>query len=128
MAEGLLRHEAGDRVEVESAGTRPSRVRPEAIAVMSELGIDISGQRSKAVDDFAGRSFDYVLTVCDHARESCPVYPGHTNRMHHSFEDPAATEGSEQDRLAAFRKVRDQIRDYLREFAAKHLATFLLLA
>ncbi len=116
MAEALLRHHAGDRFEVESAGTRPSRVRPEAIAVMRELGIDISGQRSKSVDEFARQQFDYVLTVCDNARESCPIYPGHANRLHHSFDDPAAVEGGEQERLAAFRRVRDEIRDYLRGF------------
>jgi len=119
IAEGLLRHlgnDAGDRFEVESAGTRPSRVRPEAIAVMRELGIDISDHRSKGVDEFAGRHFDYLLTVCDNARESCPIYPGHLNRLHHSFGDPAAVEGSEEDRLAAFRRVRDEIRDYLRGF------------
>ena len=118
MAEGLLRHDAGDRFEVESAGTKPSRVRPEAIAVMKELGIDISGQRSKSVDEFRDQSFDYVLTVCDNANESCPIYPGHVNRFHHSFEDPAAVEGSEEQRLAAFRLVRDQIRQYLRNFPA----------
>lgn len=116
MAEGLLRHDAGERFEVESAGTKPSRVRPEAIAVMEELGIDISGHRSKSVDEFRDRSFDYVLTVCDNARESCPIYPGHANRLHHSFEDPAGVEGSEEQRLSAFRSVRDQIRQYLRNF------------
>jgi arsenate reductase len=116
MAEGLLRHDAGDRFEVASAGTHPSRVRPEAIAVMREIGIDISGQRSKSVDEFAARDFDYVLTVCDSARESCPIYPGHGRRIHHSFEDPAAVEGTAGERLAVFRKVRDDIRQYLREF------------
>ncbi len=116
MAEGLLRHDAGDRFEVASAGTRPSQVRGEAIAVMREIGIDISGQRSKSVDEFAARDFDYVLTVCDNARESCPIYPGHGNRLHHAFEDPAAVEGAEEARLEAFRKVRDDIRQYLRAF------------
>jgi arsenate reductase len=116
MAEGLLRHDAGDRFEVSSAGTRPSHVRPEAIAVMKELGIDISDHRSKSVDEFAGQTFDYVLTVCDTAKESCPVFPGHTNRLHESFEDPAAAGGSEQARLSAFRRVRDQLREYLRIF------------
>jgi len=116
MAEGLLRHDAGDGFDVESAGTRPSRVRPEAIAVMRELGIDISGHRSKSVDEFAGQQFDYVLTVCDKARESCPIYPGHANRLHHSFDDPAALEGNEEQRLAAFRRIRDEIRDYLQTF------------
>jgi arsenate reductase len=116
MAEGLLRHDAGDRFEVESAGTRPGRVRPEAITVMRELGIDISGHRSKSVDEFRDHSFDYVLTVCDNAKESCPIYPGHANRLHHSFEDPAPVEGSEEQRLSAFRVVRDQIRQYFHNF------------
>jgi arsenate reductase len=116
MAEGLLRHDAGDRFEVFSAGTHPTRVRPEAIAVMQELGIDISGHRSKSVDEFAGRQFDYVLTVCDHARDNCPIFPGNTAAIHHSFDDPAALEGSEEQRLEAFRRVRDQLRQYLRAF------------
>jgi arsenate reductase len=109
MAEGLLRARAGDRFEILSAGTRPSRVRPEASAVLAELGIDISGHRSKSVDEFAGREFEYVITVCDNARESCPVFPAGTTRIHWSFPDPAAVEGDEQTRLAAFRRVRDDI-------------------
>lgn len=113
MAEGLLRHDSADRFEVESAGTRPSQVRPEAIAVMREIGIDISSHRSKSVDEFAGQHFDYVLTVCDNAKETCPVYPGHTNRFHQNFQDPAAAEGSEEVRLAAFRRVRDQLEAFL---------------
>jgi len=117
MAEGLLRHDAGDRFEVFSAGTKPGQVRPEAIAVMRELGIDISGHRSKHVDEFKAQPFDYVLTVCDHANESCPIYPGHTNRLHRSFDDPSAAQGSEPERLAVFRRVRDEIRDYLRTFS-----------
>lgn len=116
MAEGLLRHLAGDRFEVHSAGSRPGAVRPEAIAVLQEIGIDISGHRSKHVDEFAGEAFDYVLTVCDNAREACPIHPGHGNRIHHAFEDPAAAGGPEAERLAAFRRVRDQIRDYLADF------------
>ena len=116
MAEGLLRHDAGDRFEVCSAGTKPGQVRPEAIAVMRELGIDISGHRSKHVDEFKAQPFDYVLTVCDSAKESCPVYSGHTNRLNRSFDDPAALQGSEPERLAVFRRVRDEIRDYLRTF------------
>jgi arsenate reductase len=116
MAEGLLRHDAGDRFEVFSAGVNPTKVRPEAIAVMQEVGIDLSGHRSKHVNDFSGRSFDYVLTVCDNARELCPVFPGRTVTIHHSFVDPADHEGPEQERLALFRNVRDQIRDYLRTF------------
>ena len=116
MAEGLLRHDASDRFDVESAGTKATHVRPEAIRVMQEVGIDISGHRSKTVDEFAGQNFDYVLTVCDNAKETCPIYPGHTNRLHHSFEDPAAVEGSEAERLVAFRRVRDQLRAFLRTF------------
>jgi arsenate reductase len=116
MAEGLLRHDAGDRFEVESAGTAPGRVRPEAIAVMRELGIDISGHRSKHVDEFNQQVFDYVLTVCDRANDTCPVYPGTTHRLHRSFDDPAACQGSEDARLADFRRVRDELRSYLQRF------------
>ncbi|MEO6222813.1 MAG: arsenate reductase ArsC [Vicinamibacterales bacterium] len=114
MAEGLLRHDAGDRFEVESAGTRATGVRPEAIAVMQELGIDISRHRSKVVDEFTGQKFDLVLTVCDSAKETCPVYPGHLVRTHRAFPDPAATQGSETERMASFRQVRDEIRAYLK--------------
>jgi arsenate reductase len=117
MAEGLLRHDAGQRFEVQSAGTKPSPVRSEAIAAMRELGIDISAQRSKSVEEFDGQHFDYVITVCDSARELCPVFLGSAERLHHSFEDPAALCGSEQERLALFRRVRDQLRTYLAEFA-----------
>ena len=117
MAEGLLRHDAGDRFNVASAGTKPGSVRPEAIAVMNEIGIDISSHRSKSVDEFADQSFDYVLTVCDNAKETCPLFPGHANRLHRNFDDPAATEGSEETRLAVFRRVRDEIRDYFRQCA-----------
>lgn len=122
MAEGLLRHDAGERFDVESAGTKPGQVRREAIAVMKEIGVDISGHRSKSVDEFSGQSFDYVLTVCDNAKEICPLYPGHTNRLHHNFEDPAAVQGSEEERLGAFRRVRDEIRSYLRTFPEKTVA------
>jgi arsenate reductase (thioredoxin) len=118
MAEGLLRHEAGDRCEVFSAGTHPTRVRPEAIAALAELGIDISGHRSKSVDEFAGQAFDIVITVCDAANEACPVFPAETRRIHWSFEDPAAVEGSDEERLAAFRRIRDQIHQRLKSFAA----------
>lgn len=118
MAEGLLRHDAGERFEVHSAGTRPSSVRPEAIAVMRELGIDISGHRSKHVDEFDGQPFDYVITVCDNARESCPVLPGAAKRLHHSFDDPASLTGSEEEeRLAIFQRVRDELRAYLGQIA-----------
>ncbi len=116
MAEGLLRHDAGDRFEVLSAGTKPSSVRPEAVAAMRELGIDISGHRSKSVDEFDGQPFDYVLTVCDHAKESCPVFPGNTSVIHQSFEDPAGIHGSDEEKLAAFRRVRDHLRAFLANF------------
>lgn len=116
MAEGLLRHDAGDRIMAESAGTKPGIVRPEAIAVMKEVGIDITSHRSKHVDEFTRQDFDYVLTVCDNAKESCPVFFGKATRLHHSFDDPAAVEGSEEQRLAAFRQVRDELRSYLRSF------------
>ena len=109
MAEGLLRKSGGGRFEVFSAGTRPSSVRPEAVEAMREVGVDISRQRSKSVDEFAGREFDYVITVCDNARESCPVFPGKTERIHWSFDDPAAAEGGWAERLAVFRRVRDEI-------------------
>ena len=115
MAEGLLRHDAGERFEVHSAGTHPTAVRPEAVAVMREIGIDISGHHSKSVTDLDGPPFDIVLTVCDHARESCPVFFGGARRLHRDFEDPAAVQGSEEQRLAAFRRVRDELRTYLHD-------------
>ncbi|MGA8027913.1 MAG: arsenate reductase ArsC [Bryobacteraceae bacterium] len=117
MAEGLLRHDAGERFDVESAGTQPGIVRPEAIAAMKELGIDISGHRSKHVDEFEGQQFDYVITLCDTAKESCPVFFGAAKRLHQSFDDPAAVNGSEEERLALFRRVRGELRTYLADFA-----------
>ncbi len=116
MAEGLLRHDAGEAFEVFSAGAKPTRVRPEAIAVMRELGINISSHRSKSVDEFAGQPFDYVITVCDNAKESCPISPAKTRRIHWSIEDPAAAGGSEEQRLAVFRRIRDELRQHLRSF------------
>lgn len=116
MAEGLLRQLAGDRFTVASAGVAPSRVRPEAIQVMRELSIDISGHRSKSVDEFLGQEFDYVITVCDNANELCPVFSGQTKRIHWSFADPAAARGDESARLAVFRHVRDQISERLENF------------
>jgi len=116
MAEGLLRHDSGERFTVESAGTKPSTVRPEAIAVMKEVGIDISSHRSKHVGELAGQDFDYVLTVCDNAKESCPVFFGKAVRLHQNFNDPGAVEGTDEKRLGAFRKVRDELRAYLKRF------------
>jgi arsenate reductase len=114
MAEGLLRQMAGDVYEVASAGVAPSRVRPEAIEVMREMGIDISDHRSKSVDEFTGQQIDYVITVCDNAKEQCPVFPGHAKRIHWSFDDPAAADGDELARLAVFRRVRDEISERLK--------------
>lgn len=118
MAEGLLRHMAGDRCEVFSAGTRPVGLNPNAVKAMSELGIDISSHRSKSVDEFTGQPFDCVITVCDNAKESCPIFPGAGERLHHSFQDPAALPADRQ--LEAFRKVRDEIASWLGEFVRDH--------
>ena len=116
MAEGLLRHAGANRFSVSSAGTSPTHVRPEAVAVMQEVGIDISNHRSKGVDEFAGQEFDYIITVCDNANETCPVFPGKAERLHWSFRDPAAVEGSDEQRQAAFRKVRNEIRTRIGQF------------
>ena len=116
MAEGLLRHDGGNRFEVASGGVSPGQVRPEAIEVMSEIGIDISSHRSKSVDEFTNQEFDYVITVCDNANERCPIFPGKTKRMHWSFDDPAAASGNAEERLTVFRRVRDEIRKRLRLF------------
>jgi arsenate reductase len=116
MAEGLLRNLAGNRFEVFSAGTRPVGVNPNAVQAMAEAGIDISGHRSKSVDEFAGQQFDYVITVCDNAKEACPFFPGGGQRVHHSFQDPAAV--PEEQQFESFRAVRDQISTWLRQFVA----------
>ena len=123
MAEGLFRAEGGEGFEVFSAGTKPGSVRPEAIAAMKQIGIDISGHRSKSVDEFAGQSFDYVVTVCDNARDNCPVFPAATERIHWSVEDPAAIEGSEAERLSAFRRIRDQLNERVKAFLRDLAAT-----
>lgn len=117
MAEGLLRNDAGDRFEVESAGVDPNSVRPEAIAAMRQIGIDISGHRSKSIEEFAGQDFDYVITVCDNANQNCPVFPGNTKRIHWSIDDPAAVQVNHEQRLIAFRSARDDLRHRLRLFA-----------
>jgi arsenate reductase len=109
MAEGYLRHVAGDRFEVHSAGTEATAVRPEAIAVMAEIGVDISGQTSKTLDRYLDETWDYVITVCDDANEACPVFPGAQQRSHWSFPDPSKASGSDEERLAVFRDVRDRI-------------------
>jgi arsenate reductase len=110
MAEGLLRHLGGDRFEVHSAGTEATRVRPEAVSAMEELGVDLSGQESKTLERYLGEEFEYVITVCDDANEACPVFAGAKNRLHWSFRDPSRAAGDYEERLAAFRTVRDEIR------------------
>jgi arsenate reductase len=112
MAEGLLRHDAGDRFEVESAGTKPRIVRPEAIAVLKEVGIDITAHRSKHVEEFDG----HICADRRHRQESCPFFVGTAMRLHKSFKDPAVVEGPQKKRMAAFRNVRDEMRSYLKGF------------
>jgi arsenate reductase len=117
MAEGLLRHDAGDRYEVMSAGIEPSFVRPQAIEAMKEIGIDISNHRSKSLNKFLEQSFDYVITVCDNAKEQCPIFPGPATLIHWSFDDPAAATGDDAAQIVVFRRVRDEIRARLRELS-----------
>ena len=119
MAEGLLRDMAGDKFDVESAGVAPSAVRPEAITAMGEVGVDSSSHHSKSVDEFVDQQFDYIITVCDNARESCPVFPGRAERIHWSFDDPASVDGSDEEKLGAFRRVRDEIRERFQKFLAE---------
>src|SRR5215207_9367444 len=113
MAEGLLRHLAGDRFDACSAGTEATRVRPLAIRAMAELGIDISTQESKTLDRYLGEPFDAVVTVCDQAAEACPVFPGAKRRLHWSFPDPSKAQGNEAEQLAVYREVRDDIRRHI---------------
>ncbi len=116
MAEGLLRHFGGGRYEVHSAGTNPTSLRPEAVEVMREAGIDISGQKSKSLEEYIGQDFDYVITVCSKAKESCPVFPGDTDHIAWDFDDPAEVQGSEEKRMHEFRRVRDEIHQRLSLF------------
>jgi arsenate reductase (thioredoxin) len=113
MAEGLLRSLAGDRYEVFSAGTEPGTVHPYAVRVMAEISMDISLHRSKNVDEFVGHPIDMVITVCDHAKETCPIFPGGSRKIHHSFEDPSALTWPEEAILAGFRRIRDKIRAWI---------------
>lgn len=123
MAEGILRRGGGGRFEAESAGVNPSSVRPEAVEAMREIGIDISSHRSKSADEFVGQDFDYIITVCDNARETCPVFPGHAERIHHSFEDPPAPGAADPDTtMTIFRRVRDEIREWVADFIREHSA------
>jgi len=118
MAEGYLRHIAGDRFDVYSAGTEATVVRPQAIEVMAEIGIDISGQTSKTLQQYLPERWDYVITVCDDANESCPVFPGTSDRSHWSFPDPSKATGTDAERLQVYRDVRDQIARRIRTFAS----------
>jgi arsenate reductase (thioredoxin) len=117
MAEGWLRHLAGDRFESSSAGARPAGfVHPLAIRTMAEAGVDISRHRSKSLDEFTGHPIDLLVTVCDNAREACPVFPGAAERVHWGFDDPADATGSDEQKMAVFRRVRDQIEARIRNF------------
>jgi arsenate reductase len=118
MAEGIFRALGGERVEAASAGTEVTRVHPLAIREMAERGIDIGAQRSKHLQEFLGLDFDYVVTVCDNARDACPVFPGAAGRLHWSLPDPSAIEGDEPDRAAAFRRVADDLTRRIRELLA----------
>ena len=123
MAEGLLKSLYGKCFEVYSAGTKPTRVSPYAVKVMKEIGIDISNQRSKSIDEFEGIEFDYVITVCDSAKEECPFFPGKVV-IHKSFPDPSSYEGTEEEKLQFFRKVRDTIKDWIEDFFGKECEKF----
>jgi arsenate reductase (thioredoxin) len=116
MAETLLRHHGGTDFEVFSAGTEPKGVNPLTIRVLTDAGLDIGGARSKSVDEFRGQSFDYVITVCDQARQACPVFPGSHQSLHWGYEDPAAAEGSDEERLRVFRSVFTQIGTRIAQF------------
>ena len=117
MAEALLRHHGGDRFEVFSAGTEPKGVNPRTLRILAEAGIDASFARSKSVTEFLGQSFDYVVTVCDQARQSCPVFPGVHESLHWGYEDPAAATGTDQEQMAVFRKVFIQMAERVKQFA-----------
>lgn len=119
MAEGWLRHLDGSRFDVASAGTHPVGLNPKAVAVMREVGIDISRHRSKRLDELSERRFDFAITVCDRAKQTCPIFPGATSVLHWSFDDPAEAQGDEEARLAVFRRVRDEIAERVREFIQK---------
>ena len=116
MGEGFIRHMAANKFEVFSAGVEPTQVNPYAIKVMAEAGIDISSHQSKSVNEFLEQKFDYVITVCNHAKQVCPIFPGQYERIHWDIEDPANAKGSEQEKLAFFRKIRDEIKEKCLEF------------
>jgi len=122
MAEGLLRRLAGDRFEVASAGTEARGVNPLAVRAMADIGVDLRGHTSKTLDRFLGERWDYVITVCDNANESCPVFPGPVTRLHWSFDDPSAASGGDEQRLLVFRRVRDEIRARIETWLAQQAA------
>jgi arsenate reductase len=113
MAEGLMRHLRGNKFEVFSSGSEPKGINPLAIEVMAEIGIDISAQRSKHLDEYADRKFDYIVTLCNHAETTCPLFPGEGERIHQSFPDPAAAEGSREEKIEMFRRVRDELKEFI---------------
>ncbi|GIV32981.1 MAG: protein-tyrosine-phosphatase [Chitinophagales bacterium] len=121
MAEGYLRHFSRGKADIYSAGIEAHGVNPRAVEVMLEDGIDISGHTSNHVDEYMHIPFDYIVTVCDHASEQCPIFPGKAQRFHRNFPDPAKATGSEEEIKAAFRKVRDAIKEYCREFSEKYI-------
>ncbi len=123
MAEALVNHDLAGKYEAFSAGTEPSSVNPLAIAVMKELGIDISHKRSKGLEEFAGQKFDYVITLCSQADEACPVFFGGTKKIHMGFPDPVTAKGSDEEKIVAFREVRDLIRDQVVGFLSKQRET-----
>ena len=123
MAEGFLRHLSGGAIEAASAGTEPGALHPLAVEVMAEVGVDISAQQAKSVDGFVQQRFDYVITVCDDAKEACPFFPNAANRLHWSFPDPSQIAGSREGRLAVFREVRDGIRARVQQFVASATAS-----
>ena len=116
MAEGLMRNFRGDEFEVFSAGVEPKGVHAKAVEAMREIGVDISWQQSKHVDDLQVKEFDYIITLCDHAAQNCPIFPGRGERMHHGFSDPAAVQGSDHEVPEAFRKVRDELKLFILGF------------
>ena len=119
MAEGLLRFMAGDRMEAFSAGIAPQGINPAAVAVMGELGIDISGQRSEHVDSYVGSGIDTAITVCDRAASNCPTFPERVRKLHWNFDDPASSQGSDEERTVVFRRVREEIATALQEWLAE---------
>ena len=119
MAEGLLRTLGGDACDAHSAGTKPSLVNPMAVEVMGELGIDISAQRSKNVTEYVGKHFPLVITVCDNAKEQCPIFPGPCTREHWPFDDPADATGTREEKIAVFRRVRDEIAETVKRFLSR---------